>query len=235
MTFLGEERLTSTGKQRSPSPPVRRSISTDRGTVIKSRVKPETIENQPIAKVPFPARVPVNKSLATTTPVIQSTDNSSRVQVNKSLVTTPTIPSTDNYYTRTYHSSQDTTRQDNISESLFSFQKLSSKKVPSEHEDEQFKQALNIRQGGIRKSKPEVKAKAKQQHQITPRLQKSEVVTTLFSDLDISEKIEEVARKSDFSEAENEQVLVGSPLHSALDVKKLRKNFSRNSQNHEPR
>ncbi|PON60223.1 Kinesin-like protein [Trema orientale] len=232
MSFLGEERLTSTGKQRSPSPPVRRSISTDRGTVIKSRVKSETIESQPIARVPFPARVPINKSLATTTTVIQSTDNNSRVPVNKSLVATPTIPSIESY-SRTYHSSQDTTRQDYMSESLYSFQKLSSKKVQQEHEDEQFKQALNIRQGGIRKSKPEVKAKAKQ-HQIPTRLQKSEVVTTLLSDLDISEKIEE-ARKSDFSEPENEQVHVGSPMHGALEVKRIRKNFSRNSQNHEPR
>lgn len=232
MSFFGEERLTSNGKPRSPSPPVRRSISTDRGSVIKSRVKSETIENQPIARVPFPARVPVNKSLATT-PVIQSTDNNSRVPVNKSFITTSMIPTTDNYSRSYNNTSQDPTRQDNISESLFSFQKLSSKKVQQELEDEQFKQALNIRQGGIRKSKAEVKAKAKQ-HQVPSRLQKSEVVTTLLSDFDISEKMEE-PRKSDFSEPENEQVHVGSPLHSALDVKKVRKNFSRNSQNHEPR
>ncbi|XP_062078987.1 kinesin-like protein KIN-14F [Humulus lupulus] len=241
MTYLGEERVTSIGKQRSPSPPVRRSISTERGSVIRSRVKPDTIENQPIARVPFPARVPVNKSPATMAPVIQSNDNNSRVPVNKSLLTTPTNISSFDSYSRTYQSSPDTTRQDYISEALYSFQKLSSKKVQQEHEDhEQYKQALNIRQGGIRKSKPEVKtAKAKQHHQqlIPTRFHKPEAVTALFSDLDISgsDKIEEETHKSDFSEPENEHFHAGSPLHSVLEMKKPRKNLSRHLQNHEPR
>lgn len=214
MPFLAEEKIASSGKPRSPSPPIRRSISTDRGAHIRSRIKGDVSENQPIARIPFPARVPVNKSLATI----------------------PMIPSTDHHNSRVLISSQDpTTRQDNISDTLYSLQKVTTKKVHQEHEDEQFKQALNIRQGGIRKSKPESKAKAKQ-HQIIPvRLQKSDVVTTLLSDLEVGEKVEEAARKSDFSEPENEHVPVGSPVHGALKVKKLRQNFSKNSQNLEPR
>ena len=52
MRLLGEERSTSSssGNPRSPSPPVRRSISTDRGALLRSKVKTETNENQPIAK-----------------------------------------------------------------------------------------------------------------------------------------------------------------------------------------
>ncbi|XP_060972774.1 kinesin-like protein KIN-14F [Cannabis sativa] len=221
MSYLGEEiRVTSNGKQRSsPSPPVRRSISTDRGSVIKTRVKPDTIENQPISRVPFPARVPSNKSLAT--------DNNSRVPIiNKSLMTPTPTP--------TYQSSQ----QEYISEALYSFQKLNFKKVQQEHDDhEQYKQALNIRQGGIRKSKTEVKA-AKTKQFIPTRFHRPEAMTTLFSDLEISsggDKTEDETRKSDFSEPENELVYGGSPLHSVLDMKKPRKNLSRHLQNHEPR
>ncbi|KAJ6417567.1 hypothetical protein OIU84_003319 [Salix udensis] len=60
----GEERLAGSTKPRSPSPPVKRSISTDRGALGRSRVIKERVENQPVARVPFPARVPVNKSIA---------------------------------------------------------------------------------------------------------------------------------------------------------------------------
>nr|XP_015880560.2 kinesin-like protein KIN-14F [Ziziphus jujuba var. spinosa] len=213
--FMAEDKLASSGKPRSPSPPVRRSISTDRGAHIRSRVKGDAADNQPIAKIPFPARVPVNKSLATMSMILPSTDNNTRVQI----------------------SAQDQTRQENISDTLYSLQKvMTTKKVHQEHEEEQFKQALNIRQGGIRKSKPENKAKAKQ-HQIIPtRLQKSDVMTTLLSDLEVgSEKVEEPPLKSDFSEPENEHVPLGSPVHAALKVKRIRQNLSRNSQNLEPR
>lgn len=214
--FMAEDKLASSGKPRSPSPPIRRSISTDRGAHIRSRVKADATDNQPIAKIPFPARVPVNKSLATMPVILPSTDHNSRVQI----------------------SAQDQTRQESISDTLYSLQKvmMTTKKVHQEHEEEQFKQALNIRQGGIRKSKPENKAKAKQ-HQIIPaRLQKSDVVTTLLSDLEVgSEKVEEPPRKSDFSEPENEHVPLGSPVHASLKAKKIRQNFSRNSQNLEPR
>ncbi|KAL6275368.1 hypothetical protein ACE6H2_018969 [Prunus campanulata] len=207
MPLLGEERSVISGKPRSPSPPVRRSISTDRGAFIKSRVKAETTENQPIAKQPFPARVPVNKSLATM-PVIPSTDNNLRF-------------------------SQEPPNHEDISDALNSFQKANFKKVCPEQEDEQFKQALNVRQGGIRKIKNESKAKAKQ-NRIPARIQKSDAVTTMFSDLDAGEKVEE-ARKSDFSEPENEHISIGSPMHNSLMVKKLRHNLPRNYINLEPR
>lgn len=210
--FLAEERLLGSGKPRSPSPPVRRSMSTDRGSVIKSKVKIDTTDNQLIAKVPFPARVSVNKSVAAM-PMMPSTDSNSRV----------------------YIGSQEPAKPENISVALFSLQKVSTRKVYPEHEEEKFKQALNARQGGIRKGKAESKAKAKH-NQLPTRIQKSEVMTTLLPDVDTSgEKMEEAPRKSDFSELENEQGLVGSPVHCPMKVKKLRQNFSRISQNLEPR
>ncbi|KAJ4725383.1 Kinesin-like protein [Melia azedarach] len=209
--LVAEDRLGGSAKPRSPSPSVRRSISTDRGAVIRSRLKTETTENQPISKIPFPARVPVNKSIAAL-PVITSSaeNNNSRVNLG----------------------SQEPAKQDNLLDALASLQKCSHRKVYPEHEDDQFRQALNIRQGGIRKSKAESKAKAK--HQLPARFQKSDTGITMLSDLDAGEKMEE-ARKSDFSEPENEQSLLDSPVHSSLKVKKVRQNFSRNSQNLEPR
>ncbi|XP_040987527.1 kinesin-like protein KIN-14F [Juglans microcarpa x Juglans regia] len=208
--FVSEERSVNSGKPRSPSPPVRRSISTDRGSVIKSRVRVDAAENQLIAKVPFPARVPVNRSIAAM-PMIPSTDSNSRVHIG----------------------SQEPPKHDYISDAIYSLPKASAKKVYPEHEEEQFKQALYVRQGGIRKNKIENKAKAKH-NQLPARIQKSEVGTLLLSDVDFAgEKTEEAPRKSDFSEPENEHG--HSPTHAALKVKKLRQNFSRISQNLEPR
>ncbi|KAF5949615.1 hypothetical protein HYC85_011608 [Camellia sinensis] len=134
MPFLTEERLVNnSSKPRSPSPPVRRSMSTDRGALIKSRVKPETTDNLPITKLHFPTRVSVNKSVATM-PVIPS------IESNGGGFLAP----------------RDVPKQENISDAFFSFQRAISKKIHPEHEEEQFKQALNVRQGGIRKSKPEM-------------------------------------------------------------------------------
>ncbi|KAG7957973.1 hypothetical protein I3843_11G202300 [Carya illinoinensis] len=208
--FMSEERSGNSGKPTSPSPPVRRSISTDRGSVIKSRVKADPTENQLIAKIPFPARVPVNRSIAAM-PMIPSIDSNSRVHIG----------------------SQEPPKHDYTSDAIYSLPKASAKKVYPEHEEEQFKQALYVRQGGIRKNKIESKAKAKH-NQLPARIQKSEVGTLLLSDVDFAgEKTEEAPRKSDFSEPENEHG--HSPTHAALKVKKLRQNFSRISQNLEPR
>ncbi|KAJ6752525.1 hypothetical protein OIU85_002897 [Salix viminalis] len=207
--FLGEEMLASSTKPRSPSPPVRRSISTDRGAHIRSRVK-ETVENQPVARVPFPARVPINKSIAAI-PVIPSADNSSKGP---------------------YKGSQEAVKQDNISNAFYNFQRVSTRKVYPEHDEEQFRQALNIRQGGIRKGKNESKVKAK--YQLPAKFNKSDVGTTMLSHIYAGEKIEE-PRKSDFSEPENEHLLPVSPTIGVLKVKKLQRNLSRNSQNLEPR
>lgn len=213
MPCLFEERSASSGKRRSPSPPIRGSLSTDRGALIKSRTKLETIDHQPIAKVPFPARIPVNKSCSSTS-VISSTDNNN---------------------TRVFFNLQDPTEHDSISDSLYNLQMASSrKKVHLDQEDhEQFKQALNVREGGIRKSKAEIKAKAKQT-QVLPRGDQK----SLISDFDVGENIEE-ARKSDFSEPENEQFPhfpIAASVHSgAFKVKKLQQKFPRNGQILEPR
>ncbi|KAH9652468.1 kinesin-like protein KIN-14F [Citrus sinensis] len=210
--LVAEDRLGGSSKPRTSSPSVRRSISTDRGTLLRSRVKADTTENQPISRVPFPARVPVNKSISAT-PVITSS-----IEINNS---------------RVYIGSQEPAKQqDNVLDALSSLQKVSHRSKYPEHEDDQIRQALNIRQGGIRKSKPESKAKAK--HQLPARFQKSDMGITLLSDMDTGEKMDE-ARKSDFSEPENEHSFLGSPVHSELKMKKVQQNFSRNSQNLEPR
>ncbi|KAI9119983.1 hypothetical protein K1719_008952 [Acacia pycnantha] len=212
MPHLPEEKIANSGKGRSPSPPIRRSISTDRGSVIKSKVKNDMPDNQPILRHPFPARVPVNKSLSPMPIMAPCTDNNSRINGN----------------------SHETVKQENVSETLFSLQKVSFRKVHNEQEEEQFKQALSaVRQGGIRKSKAEGKAKAKHQQQQHPfRIQKSD----LIPDMDIAdEKTLEAPRKSDYSEPENDLGLIESSVHGALNLRKIRQNFSRNSQNLEPR
>ncbi|KAF1894774.1 hypothetical protein Lal_00021068 [Lupinus albus] len=214
MSPLTEEKLVSSGKARSPSPPVRRSISTDRGLAIRSKIKIDTADNQPILKHPFTARVPVNKFLVTM-PMAASTDNYSRVHVN----------------------SQEPVKQENISEILFNLQKFNSKKVHQETEEEQFKQALSaVRQGGIRKSKVDNKAKAKH-HQISPfKIHKPDLTPTIMSDMEIAGKRTlEHPQKSDYSEPENVLKFIDSSSHGALNLKKLRQNFPRNSQNLESR
>ncbi|XAR67335.1 Minus-end-directed kinesin ATPase [Bertholletia excelsa] len=209
MSFLTEERLLNSSKPRSPSPPVRRSISTDRGTLIRSRFKPDITDNQPFTKPQFPARISVNKSVAAI-PVIPSIENNARGCLGP----------------------QEVPKQDNISDAFFSLHRGMSKKVQPENEEEQFKQVLNIRQGGIRKTKPEGKVKAR--NQLPVKIPMSDVSATLFSEMESDGKLEE-ARKSDFSEPENELGPVVSPVLGNLRAKKLLRNFSRNSQNVELR
>ncbi|KAL3508328.1 hypothetical protein ACH5RR_027729 [Cinchona calisaya] len=209
VSFLPEERSLGSSKARSPSPPVRRSVSTDRGALVRSRIKPETLDNPPVMRLPFPARVPSNKPMVAVPSVISSTDS----------------------YTRSYQASQEPHKQDNISETLYSLQRIASRKVHIEHEEEQFKQALNVRQGGIRKNRLDNKVKTK--HPQTTKNQKSDIGVTSLSDLDNGGAVEE-AHKNEFLEAENEQA--GSPVHATtMRLKKFQRNFSRNSQNVEPR
>ncbi|KAL2332864.1 hypothetical protein Fmac_014077 [Flemingia macrophylla] len=215
MSLLSDEKLVSSVKGRSPSPPIKRSLSNDRGTIIKSKAKTETLDNQPILKHPFPARVPANKSLVTM-PVASSTDNSTRVYVH----------------------SQEPSRQENISETLFNLQKANnSRKVHQEHEEEQFKQALSaVRQGGVRKSKVESKAKVKH-HQLSPfKIQKPDMIPTFIPDVEFSgEMTMETPPENDYFEAENDLRFMESAAHGALSLKKIRQNFARNFQNLESR
>ncbi|KAJ6727652.1 KINESIN-LIKE PROTEIN KLP-3 [Salix koriyanagi] len=188
-----------------------RSISTDRGALGRSRVKERVDQNQPVARVPFPARVPVNKSIAAI-PVFPSADNSSKGP---------------------YTGSQEALKQDNISKAFYNLQKVSStRKFYPEHEEEQFRQALNIRQGGIRKGKNETKVKEK--HQMPAKFHEVDVGTTMMSDINAGEKMEE-PRKSDFSDPENEHLFPMSPTIGALMVRKLQRSFSKSSRDPEPR
>ncbi|XP_049412633.1 kinesin-like protein KIN-14F [Solanum stenotomum] len=208
MPLLTEEKSAASSMRRSPSPPVRRSISTDRGAHVRSRNKPETFENQPVMKLPFPGSAPVT--------------------INKPSTNMPAIVSSDR--TRGYQSSREQSRQENISDVLYSLQKMSNRKIP-EHDEEQFKQVLNVRQGAIRKSKNENKIKSK--HQLSTKIQiKSDVSVTLLSDGCHGGMMDE-AQRSDVSESENENGFVGSNISGTIRFGNghLPRSFSRNSQN----
>lgn len=155
MSLLSEEKSVSSGKHnRSPSPPIRRSISTDRGSVTKSKIKTDNVENQPILKHLIPARVPVNKSLVTMT---QSTEHNSNVYL---------------------HSQEAVKHGSNISEPVYNLQKVSLRKVHQEHEEEQFKQPFAVvKQTGVRKSKADNnKVKARHLQQSPFRIRKTDEI-----------------------------------------------------------
>lgn len=230
---LAEERLNP----RSPSPPSRRSISTDRGSSIKSRNKPDVTQNLPVLRTPFPARVPVAKSFSTV-PLNPSTENRLRIDP-----------------------------RDNPSETLHNHQKFSARKLFPEIEEQHMRYALNVRQGSVKKTKAESnKAKSKQpsparfqkldvgislrseadseanvgsyqtqkgnNHNVMmhSRFQKFDVGISLFSDLCAGDKSDSTF-KSDSSETDNEHILVEPTLKS----KNSQRNLSRNSQNHKLR
>lgn len=188
--FTAEGKSGNSVKPRSPSPPVRRSVSTDRGAVIRTKMKSDTVDNQPIARVPFPARVPVSRSMVVTS-ICPSTDNNVNLQEHP--------------------------KKENVFDTLCSFQKVSTRKVHPENEEDHFKLALSVRQGSIRKSKIETKAKAK--HQPSARIENYEAAGTLLPNINAGEKVEE-GRKSDFSEPENEHLLMGSLMNGGLRIKK---------------
>ncbi|CAJ1971538.1 unnamed protein product [Sphenostylis stenocarpa] len=209
MSILAEEKIVSSGKGRSPSPPVkRRSISTDRGSVIKSKVRSDTVENQQISKHLLSARVLVNKSLVSM-PMPSSIDNNSRVNLH----------------------SQESLKQDSTNETLFNLQKVNSRKVNDEHEEEQLKQAALgvVRQGGTRKNRPDSKAKVKPHQQMPFRIQKPDMIP--ISDTDIGREMTmEAPRKSNYREPENDISLMESAVLGA-NLKKIHQNISRNFQN----
>ncbi|PIA58345.1 hypothetical protein AQUCO_00500341v1, partial [Aquilegia coerulea] len=200
MPFLAEDDLL-TRKPRSPSPPVRRSISTDRGSL---RFKHDAHDNQHPVKLQLPTRIAVNKSVASI-PEIPTSENNSRIYLGHKYIMKPEI----------------------CSETLSSFQRVNWRNVHPEIEDQQMKQALNVRQGGIRKTKPETKPMLK--HQFPTRMQKPEA-PQLLNEEEMSRKVE-VTQRSDFSETENEHGHVESPIRVSSRVNKHRQNFARVSQN----
>lgn len=201
--LLAEERLVGSMKPRSPSPPIRRSISTDRAAVIRPRIKSDALDNPPVIKVPFPASLSVNKSVANVPLIIPSVMN-----------------------TRLMGGSQ----EPSLPNALNSLHRVTLRRVQPENEEEQFKQALNVRQGGIRKTKPESKVKIKQQ--ASAKAHKSVAAEALLSDVGAGKRQDET-EKADFSDPENEPF--GLAAGGNTRMKKLQRNFSKNSQNVEPR
>ncbi|KAL0443242.1 UNVERIFIED_CONTAM: Kinesin-like protein KIN-14F [Sesamum latifolium] len=205
--LLAEERSVGSTNPRSPSPPIRRSISTDRAALIRPRIKSDALENQLVIKVPFPPSLAVNKSVASVPPIVPSAMSTCLYPLGSQEAPLP--------------------------DALNSLQRVTLRKIPPENEEEQFKQVLNVRQGGIRKTKPESKLKIKQQ--TSAKVQKSGVSeTTLLSDVGTGKMLEET-QKVDSSDPESEQGRLGLPSCGTTRVKKLNRNFSRNSQNVEPR
>ncbi|GJU76119.1 kinesin-like protein KIN-14F, partial [Tanacetum coccineum] len=145
-------------------------------------------------------------------PPIAKSQYPTRAFLNRSLATLPVLPST---------------------EALHNVPRSTSRKANNhEQDEEQFKQLLNVRQGGIGKVKLEnnqVKAKS----QAPVKIHKSELIRTVYSsDMDAGETIVE-GQRSDFSETENEN---GSTmLHIPNGMKKLQRSSSKSSQNVEVR
>ncbi|CAA2978888.1 kinesin KIN-14F [Olea europaea subsp. europaea] len=102
------------------------------------------------------------------------------------------------------------------------------KAAPWEKEDEQVKQALNVWQGGIRKSKPENKVRTK--HQFPATYQKSDIIETL-NDTDNGKILE--FKRTNFSNPGSEPVQL--LVCGTTRVHKLQRSFSRNSRHPEPR
>ncbi|XP_052874924.1 kinesin-like protein KIN-14F [Gossypium arboreum] len=76
-----EERASRLGKPQSPTPPVRRYLSGDKGASTRNKVKFDVVENQPMSKVVVPVKAHGTRSLAPV-PEITSTDNNSGVQAD---------------------------------------------------------------------------------------------------------------------------------------------------------
>lgn len=197
LSFLPEERSACSGKPRSPSPPVRRSISTDRGALMRSRGKLDTTDNRSM-KLQFPPKASINKSFATILEIQSSETNKKGC----------------------------TDIQDNIYDASSRLQKVKPRKFLSENEEDQYKQALNVRQGGVRKSKADSMVKAK--HQLTAKVQKSDFAVNFLSDVNTGAR--EDLQKSDFSEPENEQKFAKPLTRGNFKAKKFHQDFSRNSQ-----
>ncbi|KAG9136513.1 hypothetical protein Leryth_014358 [Lithospermum erythrorhizon] len=171
------QRLTSANKARSPSPPIRRSLSTERGSLIKGRVKTDSPANPPVKKVLFPARVPESKGATTITPATQST----RINIQG------------------YKALLGPAKKDNISETYPS--QINFRNVQRGSEKGQFQQELDAREGSTRKSKPETKVRIKDH--VSAKTEKSGVAAVLLSDTETIENKEE-AQNGDFSDRENE-------------------------------
>ncbi|KAI4374827.1 hypothetical protein MLD38_012774 [Melastoma candidum] len=208
--FSGEDQLVISVSPRSASPPIRRSLSNDRASVIKARHKAEATDGQPFIRVPFPARVPTSRSVATDL-FLGPGDNN----------------------IRDHQRSLEPQKHDNFFDGSTNLSKISTRRVYQVHDDEQFKHALNIRQGGVRKAKVDGKVKAKNQLP-TSRTHKFEAVTTtVITTTYEGERIDD-PRRSDFSEPENEQVPLGFPPLGSLQVKKHQHGL-KNSQDIEER
>ncbi|GAA0146394.1 microtubule binding motor protein [Lithospermum erythrorhizon] len=171
------QRLTSANKARSPSPPIRRSLSTERGSLIKGRVKTDSPANPPVKKVLFPARVPESKGATTITPATQST----RINIQG------------------YKALLGPAKKDNISETYPS--QINFRNVQRDSEKGQFQQKLDAREGSTRKSKPETKVRIKDH--VSAKTEKSGVAAVLLSDTETIENKEE-AQNGDVSDRENE-------------------------------
>ncbi|OMP06952.1 hypothetical protein COLO4_07749 [Corchorus olitorius] len=81
MASVPEERPVRSAKPKSPTPPVRRYLSSDKGASTRNKVKFDVVETQPISKVILPAKPHTTKSLAPV-PETPSTDNNSGVHTD---------------------------------------------------------------------------------------------------------------------------------------------------------
>ena len=209
MPFQAEEKSAVSAKWRSSSPPViRRSSSTERGSFVKGRIKIDAPDNPPVEKVPFRARVPSSKTPLASLPSIPPVDGS--LQGNQAPF--------------------EQAKTENVSDILYGLKRVTLQRVP-EHEEEQYKKALNVRQGGIRKPKPESKVKIK--NHVSAYIQKSDQdVAAMHVNNTEQAGNKDKSQHCDLQDADNE---VGSAIPYNIKPKTLHRNNSRDSQNMEPR
>ncbi|KAL0922652.1 hypothetical protein M5K25_006654 [Dendrobium thyrsiflorum] len=103
-------------KIRSPSPPIRRSTSTDRASIIKTKTRTQTISGRPVQKLQFPEPISINKSTA-----LVSRESTSDLYIHKFLQEQGSSR-------RVLHESEDQSRQalairKNKMESKFKYQR----------------------------------------------------------------------------------------------------------------
>ncbi|XP_023633783.1 kinesin-like protein KIN-14F [Capsella rubella] len=215
MPNLAEERL-------NPSPN-RRSLSTDRGSTIKSRNKPDVTQNLPVSRTPFPARVPVAKSFSTV-PLNPSAEITSETfHSHQKLSARKLFPEIEEEHIR--HALH--IRQGGVKKNKAESSKTKAKQ-PSPARFQKLDVGISLRS----EADPEAKVvnyqtqKGNNNHNVIhSRFQNFDVGISLFSDLCAGDKSDSTL-KSDSSETDNEP-----PLKS----KNAPRNLSKNSLNNKLR
>ncbi|XP_010514796.1 PREDICTED: kinesin-like protein KIN-14F [Camelina sativa] len=216
-------RMPNVAEERLNPSPNRRSLSTDRGSAIKSRNKSEVTQNLPVARTPFPARVPVAKSFATV-PLNPSAEITSETFHNhQKLSARKLFPEIEEEHIRhTLH-----IRQGGVKKTRAESSKAKAKQ-PSPGRFQKLDVGISLRSEADSEAKVgnyQTQKGNNNHNVIHSRFQNFDVGISLFSDLCAGDKSDSTL-KSDSSETDNEP-----PLKS----KNSQRNVSKSSLNNKLR